>query len=102
MRHNSRYLFLSFLLLCALAVRPASAQDGFTPLLTGRVLDGWVPFGRPAAFKVEKGAILSTGASPYPSWLRTEMPYENFILRIEYQTLGWYEEIGRASCRERV
>src|ERR1035438_10554512 len=54
-------------------------------------LGGWVPVGTPDAFKVEKGAILSTGASPYPSWLRTEMPYENFILRLEYQTLGWYE-----------
>jgi len=79
------------LLLCALAVSPASARDGFTPLFNGRDLSGWVPVGTPGAFKVEKGAILSTGASPYPSWLRTEMPYENFALRLEYQTLGWYE-----------
>lgn len=79
------------LLLCALGLAPASAQDGFTPLFNGKDLSGWVPVRTPDAFTVEKGAILSTGASPYPSWLRTEMPYENFILRLEYQTLGWYE-----------
>jgi hypothetical protein len=79
------------LLLCALAISLAPAQDGFSPLFNGKDLGGWVPLGTPDAFKVEQGAILSTGASPYPSWLRTEMPYENFILRLEYQTLGWYE-----------
>ena len=91
MRHYSRYLFASVLVLCSLTLSPASAQDGFTPLFNGKDLSGWVPVGTPDAFKVEKGAILSTGASPYPSWLRTEMPYEDFILRLEYQTLGWYE-----------
>ncbi len=91
MRHHSTYLITSVLLLCTLAVSPASAQDGFTALFNGKDLGGWVPVGTPDAFKVEKGAILSTGASPYPSWLRTERPYENFILRLEYQTLGWYE-----------
>ena len=83
--------FLPVLLLCALAVSPVAAQDGFTPLFNGKDLAGWVPVGTPDAFKVENGAILSTGASPYPSWLRTERPYENFVLRLEYQTLGWYE-----------
>jgi hypothetical protein len=91
MRHNSRYLLLSILLLGACAVRPTSAQDGFTSLFNGKDLSGWVPMGTTNAFKVEKESILSTGASPYPSWLRTELPYENFILRLEYQTLGWYE-----------
>ncbi len=76
---------------CVLAVGPATAEDGFVSLFNGKDLSGWVPVGLPEAFKVEKGAILSTGASPYPSWLRTESPYENFVLRIEYQTLGWYE-----------
>ncbi len=74
-----------------LAVCATSAEDGFVPLFNGKDLSGWVPVGTPAAFKVEKDAILSTGASPYPSWLRTERTYENFILRLEYQTLGWYE-----------
>jgi hypothetical protein len=93
MRHNLRHHVFTLALLgvCVLAARPASAEDGFVSLFNGKDLSGWVPVGTPDAFKVEKGAILSTGASPYPSWLRTEMPYENFVLRLEYQTLGWYE-----------
>ena len=93
MRHNLRhYVFtLALLAFCVLAVCPASAEDGFISLFNGKDLSGWVPVGTSDAFQVEKGAILSTGASPYPSWLRTERPYENFVLHIEYQTLGWYE-----------
>ncbi len=84
MRHNSTYVFTSVLLLCGLALSPASAQDGFTPLFNEKDLSGWASVGTPDAFNVEKGAMLSTDASPYPSWLRTEMPYQNFILRLEY------------------
>jgi len=47
--------------------------------------------GTPDAFTVKDGAIHTTGAGPYPSWLRSEKPYENFVLRFEYQTQGWYE-----------
>ena len=64
MRHNSMYFFTSVLLLCAFSVSPTAAQDGFTPLFNGKDLAGWVPVGTPDAFKVEKDAILSTGASP--------------------------------------
>jgi 3-keto-disaccharide hydrolase len=82
---------LALLGFCGLAVCPASADDGFVSLFNGKDLSGWAPVGTPDAFHVEKGAILSTGVSPYPSWLRTERPYENFVLRFDYQTLGWYE-----------
>ena len=40
---------------------------------------------------MKEQAIYTTGAGPYPSWLRSEKPYENFVLRFEYQTQGWYE-----------
>ncbi len=53
---------MPFLLLCALAVRPASAEVGFTSLFNGKDLSGWAPVGTTDAFKIEKGAILSTGA----------------------------------------
>ncbi len=92
MRHRtSRYVSRLVLLVCVLSLPSAWAEDGFISLFDGKDLSGWVPVGTPDAFKVEHGAILSTGASPYPSWLRTERPYENFVLRLEYQTLGWYE-----------
>ncbi len=47
--------------------------------------------GTPEAFVVKDGCIYSTGATPYPSWLRTVNEYENFVLRFEYKTPGWYE-----------
>jgi hypothetical protein len=68
-----------------------SAEDGFTSLFNGQDLTGWVPVGTPEAFTVKDGAIYTTGAGPYPSWLRSENQYENFILRFEYRTQGWYE-----------
>lgn len=73
------------------AIHTAAAEDSFTPLFNGTDLSGWIPVGTPDAFTVKSGAIYTTGASPYPSWLRSEKEYENFVLRFEYQTEGWYE-----------
>ena len=69
----------------------AEANEDFTPLFNGMNLNGWVAVGTADAFIVKNDAIFSTGAGPYPSWLRTEQEYENFVLRFEYQTEGWYE-----------
>ena len=69
----------------------AEANEDFTPLFNGMNLHGWVAVGTADAFIVKNDAIFSTGAGPYPSWLRTEQEYENFVLRFEYQTEGWYE-----------
>ncbi|MHC1766654.1 MAG: DUF1080 domain-containing protein [Verrucomicrobiia bacterium] len=89
---GSRFRFTLFVLaVCVLAVGRASAEEGFVSLFNGKDLSGWAPVGTPEAFRVEQGAIMSTGASPYPSWLRTQEPYENFVLRFEYQPVGWYE-----------
>jgi len=67
------------------------SQDGFVTLFNGQDLSGWSAVGTPEAFVVKDGAIYCTGAKPYPSWLRTDREYENFVLRFEYQTQGWYE-----------
>jgi hypothetical protein len=68
-----------------------SAEDNYITLFNGMDLSGWVPMGTPQAFTVKENSIYTTGAGPYPSWLRTEKEYENFILRFEYRTEGWYE-----------
>jgi len=47
--------------------------------------------GTAEAFVVKDKAIYSTGARPYPSWLRSSREYENFVLRFEYKTEGWFE-----------
>jgi len=69
----------------------AATEAGYTSLFNGKDLTGWTPMGVSEAFTVKDGAIYTTGARPYPSWLRSTAAYENFILRFEYQTEGWYE-----------
>jgi hypothetical protein len=68
----------------------ADPAEEFVPLFNGTDLTGWQVVGADA-FTVKEGAIYTTGKSPYPSWLRTDEMYENFILRFEYNTEGWYE-----------
>lgn len=88
--HLSRLLG-PFMTLCMLSVPASSAQDSYTSLFNGKDLTGWAPMGTPEAFVVKEGTIYTTGAGPYPSWLRSEKRYENFVLRFEYKTEGWYE-----------
>ncbi len=73
-----------------LSMNHALAED-FTSLFNGQDLQGWIPLGPPEAFTVKDGALYTTGARPYPSWLRSERTYENFVLRFGYRTEGWYE-----------
>jgi hypothetical protein len=78
-------------MLCGLLGGSAPAEDAYVTLFNGKDLSGWSAVGTPEAFAVKDDAIYCTGAGPYPSWLRADSEYENFILRFEYQTLGWYE-----------
>ncbi|MBM4026121.1 MAG: DUF1080 domain-containing protein [Planctomycetes bacterium] len=77
--------------LCCLPIVSVSAEEGFISLFNGKDLSGWVPVGTPEAFTVKDEAIYTTGAGPYPSWLRSASEYENFVLRFDYRTQGWYE-----------
>jgi hypothetical protein len=81
----------ALVVLGSLLAAGVSAQEGFVSLFNGKDLTGWVPVGTPEAFTVKNEAICTTGVGPYPSWLRSEKQYENFVLRFEYQTQGWYE-----------
>jgi hypothetical protein len=67
------------------------ATEDYASLFNGKDLNGWVTVGTPDSFAVEDNAIRTTGAHPYPSWLRTEKEYENFVLRFSCRTGGWYE-----------
>ncbi|MHC4532503.1 MAG: 3-keto-disaccharide hydrolase [Planctomycetota bacterium] len=80
-----------FVILCGFISVATSAEDNYITLFNGKDLSGWIPVGTPHAFTVKENSIYSTGAGPYPSWLRTEKEYENFVLRFEYRTEGWYE-----------
>ncbi len=80
-------ILLASFFLCA----AAQSETVSTPLFNGSDLSGWTVMGTPGAFDVKKGAIYTTGKKPYPSWLRSDKQYENFILEFEYNTEGWYE-----------
>lgn len=84
-------LLVTGTILCAVLGSDACAAEGFTSLFNGKDLSGWTPVGTPDAFVVKDKAIHTSGARPYPSWLRSDKAYENFILRFEYRTEGWYE-----------
>jgi hypothetical protein len=88
---RSILVLAAWVFVCGQCVVTVSAQEGFTSLFNGKDLTGWVPVGTPDAFTVKEGAIYTTGAGPYPSWLRSAQAYENFVLRFEYRTEGWYE-----------
>lgn len=81
-----------FAVLLFLATGSARAQEnGFVPLFNGQDLSGWVEMGEPGAFVAEDGTLFLKNPANYPNWLRSEERYENFVLRLEYQTPGWSE-----------
>jgi len=61
-------------------------EEGFQPLFSGKDLAGWVKEGE-AGFEVKDGMLVCNGSGNWPTWLRTEEVFENFVLRLEYKTL---------------
>jgi hypothetical protein len=86
---HRRSLLLAGLLLASLpgTFPGAHAQDeGFRPLFNGKDLAGWVPVNvAPETFTVRDGVIVSTGKPK--GMLRTDRPYENFILELEWRLM---------------
>ncbi len=66
-------------------------DDGFVSLFNGRDLSGWVEMEGSGAFVAEDGTLFLKNPANYPNWLRSEKHYENFVLKLEYQTPGWSE-----------
>jgi hypothetical protein len=64
----------------------APADEGFRPLFNGKDLEGWVPVNvAPETFTVRDGMIVSTGKPT--GVMRTDRPYENFVLELEWRHL---------------
>lgn len=71
---------------------PGSVEQGFTPLFNGKDLSGWVAVGG-AKFLVKGDELYCPGEGNYPSWLRSEQTFENFVLRFDFK-LEKYGEGG--------
>jgi hypothetical protein len=88
---RKRVLIIALFSLFSIFCETAPAEEGFISLFNGKDLNGWRAIGTAEAFAVKNRSIYTTGASPYPSWLCSNEQYENFVLRFEYMTDGWYE-----------
>ncbi len=76
--------------LTAISTAAQSAGD-YVGLLSGDDLAGWVEMGEPGAFTIEDGTLFLEHPNNHPNWLRSEEQYENFVLELEYQAIGWAE-----------
>jgi hypothetical protein len=80
----------AILLAVFFAATGAAAQD-FTDLFAENDLSGWIEMGEPGAFEVHGGVLELSDPRNHPNWLRSERSFENFVLELEYQPLGWAE-----------
>src|SRR5207237_4927196 len=70
---------------CLVASICLAAEPGFTSLFDGRTTEGWEPVGgRPGDWRVDGGRLLTSGQGG--GWLATRKTYDNFVLRLEYNT----------------
>lgn len=91
-RSTTIRLLLVTIAMSAFCGRARSDDEEFKPLFNGKDLAGWAKEG-PAGFEVKDGTLVCNGSGNYPSWLRTEEVFENFVLRLEYRNL-WGAEGG--------
>lgn len=62
------------------------ADDGFRPLFDGKTLNGWT--GDPRLWSVQDGMIVGSTdehSIKTNTFLSTEKPYENFVLRLKFK-----------------
>jgi hypothetical protein len=61
-------------------------DEGWTPLFNGKDLDGWVPRGGKATYRVEDGQIVGTSVpNTGNSFLCTTKDYGDFVLELEFK-----------------
>jgi len=70
------------------------AETDFVSLFNGKDLTGWHIEGKHTkAFAVGGGVLNLTYDGQYPTWLRSDKMYENFVLRFEFK-IPYYCETG--------
>lgn len=63
---------------------PDASEEGFVPLFDGKSFDGWTIMGKPEGFWIKDGVIRSE-SNKGGEWMRTNKPYDNFILRVQWR-----------------
>ncbi|MDA1051582.1 MAG: DUF1080 domain-containing protein [Planctomycetota bacterium] len=81
---STRYSVLLASLLAATAVAAERDDEGFSPLLNGKDLTGWVLTNTPPATWTFQEDMLICSGKPVGE-LRTERMYQNFILELEWR-----------------
>ena len=77
----------------------AEKDQGFVSIFNGRDLTGWHYIGQHDKVFLARGgelrcnSLLNAPRGNYPSWLRSEKTYENFVLRFDYK-IPYYCESG--------
>ena len=70
----------------ALALAPATADEGFTPLFNGKDLTGWVTPDNKGLWSVEDGEIVGRSKEKElkkNEFLVTDKPYADFVLKVK-------------------
>ena len=84
MKRSSFLSISSVVVLTLIGSSAVLAEDEFRPLFNGNDLSGWVPVNvAPETFTVRDAMIVSTGKPT--GMLRTERPYENFVIELEWR-----------------
>jgi len=79
-------LLCAFALSTTLPFSHAADDDGFVPMFNGKDLSGWVNANcAPETWSIKDGVVSCTGVPT--GAMRTEKPYENFILECEWRHL---------------
>ena len=79
-------LLVGFLVSSFAAIGTCADDDGFKPLFNGKDMSGWVNVTvNEDTFTAKEGLIYCTGKPT--GVMRTERPYENFILEVEWRHL---------------
>jgi hypothetical protein len=89
---TKRFLIVVLSMFVLASVARAADEEGFEPMCNEKSLDGWVAMNG-AEFEVVDDMVVCTGRTNWPTWLRSEEVFENFVLRLEYKTY-WGAESG--------
>jgi len=83
MKRVSLLLAVVLAVACCCSTGAVAQEEGFKPLFDGKTLDGWRKAGGGATYRVEDGCIVGEVGPGSNTFLCTEKPYADFILKLE-------------------